>query len=99
MTPGSGDEEYRQAFDEKVLPKLDEFRPELLLISAGFDAHADDPLAQMDLSDDGFEMITRRLTAAADRHCGGRIVSVLEGGYNLRALGRSVVRHLIGLGS
>jgi acetoin utilization deacetylase AcuC-like enzyme len=94
MVPGSGDDEYLAAFDEKIIPRLDEFKPEMLLISAGFDAHADDPLAHIELSEEGFELMTRRLVAAADRHCGGRVVSVLEGGYNLRALGRSVVRHL-----
>ena len=69
------------------------------MLSAGFDAHAEDPLAQVRLSEEGFEHITRQLVAAADHHCGGRVVSALEGGYNLRALGRSVVRHLIALAS
>ena len=80
-----------------MLPALDEFRPEVLLLSAGFDAHAEDPLAQVHLSEAGFEDITRMLVGSANRHCGGRVISVLEGGYNLRALGRSVVRHLVGL--
>ena len=95
--PGAGDDEYLRAMDERVIPRLDDFRPDLLMISAGFDAHHDDPLAQIELSEDGFEQMTDRLVAAANRHCGGKIVSVLEGGYNLRALGRSVVRHLVGL--
>ena len=69
----------------------------VLLISAGFDAHRDDPLAQADLSEEGFERITAMLAAAADRHCQGRVVSTLEGGYNLRAPGRGVVRHLVAL--
>jgi acetoin utilization deacetylase AcuC-like enzyme len=97
MEPGSGDEDYLRAFDSRVLPKLDEFRPQLLLVSAGFDAHREDPLANVNLSDACFESMTRLLVAAADTHCAGRVVSVLEGGYNLAALGRSVVRHLIGL--
>ena len=97
MPPGAGDGEYAEAFDSKVLPKLDDFRPELLLISAGFDAHRDDPLAQVELSEEAFERMTRLLVQSANVHCSGRIVSALEGGYNLRALGRSVVRHLIGL--
>ena len=97
MPPGAGDEQYADAFDSKVMPKLDEFRPDLLLISAGFDAHRDDPLAQVDLSEEAFERMTRLLVQAANARCNGRIVSALEGGYNLRALGRSVVRHLIGL--
>jgi acetoin utilization deacetylase AcuC-like enzyme len=68
------------------------------MISAGFDAHLDDPLANVELSEAGFGEMTRQLVAFADRHCNGRIVSVLEGGYHLRALGRSVVQHLIALG-
>jgi acetoin utilization deacetylase AcuC-like enzyme len=95
--PGSGDSEYLAALHAKVLPALDQFSPEFLLISAGFDAHHDDPLAQISLSEDAFEAITRLLVSVANRHCGGKIVSLLEGGYNLRALGRSVVRHLVGL--
>jgi acetoin utilization deacetylase AcuC-like enzyme len=96
--PGAGDEEYRLAMRQQVIPKLDAFRPEFLLISAGFDAHRDDPLAQIDLTEDAFGEMTRMLVEVANAHCGGRIVSALEGGYDLRALGRSVVQHLIGLG-
>ena len=95
--PGSDDADYLRAMDERVVPELDKFRPEVLLLSAGFDAHQQDPLAQVDLTDDGFEQITRRLTAVADQHCAGRVVSVLEGGYNLAALGRCVVRHLLAM--
>lgn len=92
--PGAGDAQYLAAMREQVVPKLDAFRPEFLLISAGFDAHRDDPLAQVDLSEDAFGEMTRILAAAANVHCAGRIVSALEGGYDLRALGRSVVQHL-----
>jgi acetoin utilization deacetylase AcuC-like enzyme len=81
-----------------VVPAVDRFKPQMLLISAGFDAHRDDPLAHMEVSDEGFERITRQLVAVAEQHCGGRIVSMLEGGYNLAALGRGVVRHLVGMG-
>jgi acetoin utilization deacetylase AcuC-like enzyme len=95
--PGSDDGDYLRAFDDRVVPELDKFRPELLLISAGFDAHREDPLAHMNLSDECYELMTCRLVSVADQHCGGRVVSALEGGYNLKALGRSVVRHLIGL--
>ena len=95
--PGCDDADYLAAMEHRVIPELDEFRPEVLLISAGFDAHRDDPLAQMSLSESGFELMTRLLVGVADRHCGGRVVSTLEGGYNLRALGRSVVRHLVGM--
>ena len=96
--PGSDDADYLRVLDDRVVPALDAFRPEMLMISAGFDAHRDDPLAQINLSDECFELMTRRLVDVAHQHCGGRVVSTLEGGYNLRALGRSVVRHLIGLG-
>jgi acetoin utilization deacetylase AcuC-like enzyme len=97
FAPGAGDDHYLAAFDEKVIPRLDLFRPEVLLISAGFDAHMDDPLAQICLSEECFERMTRLLVQSANTHAGGRVISALEGGYNLRALGRSVVRHLRGL--
>lgn len=97
MDPGSDDEDYERAFDAKVIPALDNFAPQILLISAGFDGHRDDPLAQVNLSDAAYEMMTRKLVGVAERHCAGKIVSALEGGYNLAALGRSVVRHLVGL--
>jgi acetoin utilization deacetylase AcuC-like enzyme len=95
--PGSGDEEYLAAMHERVLPALGAFSPSVLLVSAGFDAHREDPLAQIELSEDGFGQITRLLANSADELCEGRLLSLLEGGYNLRALGRSVVRHLIAL--
>jgi acetoin utilization deacetylase AcuC-like enzyme len=98
LRPGGGDAQYLAAMENQVLPRLDEFKPEFLLLSAGFDAHADDPLAQMEVSEEGFGQITRCLVEAANVHCGGRIVSALEGGYNWVALGRSVVRHLRALG-
>ena len=97
LAPGSGDEHYMSIIDNIVLPELDEYRPQVMLISAGFDGHLEDPLASIELSEEGYELMTRSLVASADRWCDGRIVSVLEGGYNLRALGRSVVRHIIGL--
>jgi acetoin utilization deacetylase AcuC-like enzyme len=99
FSPGAEDADYLRVMDVRLVPELEEFRPEVLLISAGFDAHADDPMADIRLSEEGFELLTRTLVAVADNHCRGRIVSVLEGGYNLRALGRSVVRHIIGLQS
>jgi acetoin utilization deacetylase AcuC-like enzyme len=64
------------------------------MVSAGFDAHREDPLAHLQLEDDDYEWITRRIAEVAERHAGGRIVSTLEGGYNTRALARSVVRHV-----
>jgi acetoin utilization deacetylase AcuC-like enzyme len=99
MTPGADDTDYLAAFDTRVLPVLDTYRPEALLISAGFDAHHADPLAQIQLSEECYEQMTRLLVQVAETHCGGRVISALEGGYDLRALGRSVVRHLIGLAS
>ena len=95
--PGAGDAEYLAAFESRILPALEDFSPEVLLISAGFDAHQDDPLAQINLSEAGFAAITQRLVGVSNRHCGGRMVSVLEGGYHLRALSRCVVRHLMEL--
>ena len=95
--PKSDDDDYLKALREKVIPAVEAFKPEVLMISAGFDAHLDDPLAHIELSEQGFEDITRELVALADRQCDGRVISNLEGGYNLRALGRSVVRHLIAL--
>ena len=97
MQPGADDEDYHHAMEAQVMPELDKFRPEVLMISAGFDAHAEDPLAQIQLSEEGFEHITKLLVESANAHCNGRVVSALEGGYNLRALGRSVVRHLVAL--
>jgi acetoin utilization deacetylase AcuC-like enzyme len=95
--PEAEDADYLNAMESVVLPRLDEYRPQVMLISAGFDAHRDDPLAQINLSEEGFEQMTRMLCGIADRHCSGRVISALEGGYNLRALGRSVVRHLVGM--
>ena len=97
FSAGAGDSEYLEAMQAVVIPRLESFGPEILLISAGFDAHHDDPFAQIQLSEDVFEEMTRALVSVADRVCDGKIVSLLEGGYNLRALGRSVVRHLVGL--
>ncbi|MGA2230237.1 MAG: histone deacetylase [Tepidisphaeraceae bacterium] len=95
MAPGSEDTDYYKAFDEKVLPKIDQFKPEFLLISAGFDAHRADPLASINLSDEAFAQMTRRLVGASEAHCQGRVVSALEGGYNLPAMARGVIQHLV----
>lgn len=94
MTDRADDNEYLQAMDEQVIPAVDRFRPEAILVSAGFDAHKDDPLADMRVTEDGYAAITRRLVGLAEQHCAGRVISALEGGYNLIALGRSVVAHL-----
>jgi acetoin utilization deacetylase AcuC-like enzyme len=97
MPPGSHDADYMQEMDHNVLPHLDQFKPEFLLLSAGFDAHRDDPLASICLTEDGFARITQDLVAVANTYCHGRIVSALEGGYHLRATTQSLVRHLIAM--
>lgn len=94
LSAGSSSAEFRKAYIDVILPQLAEFAPELLIISAGFDAHTDDPLAEIYLEEDDFSWITKELAACADKHCDGKIVSVLEGGYNLNALKNSVAAHL-----
>ncbi len=91
---GSGSDEFRAGMAEAVLPALAAFRPELILVSAGFDAHRADPLATLRLEEDDYAWITRRLCAVADEVSGGRIVSALEGGYDLDALAASVEAHV-----
>ncbi len=94
LPAGTGSDGFRKASEEIWLPALEKFEPELILISAGFDAHGDDPLAQLRLTDDDYAWVTEKLMGVAERHSEGRIVSVLEGGYSIQALGRSVVRHV-----
>jgi len=89
LPPGAGSREWREAMERQVLPALDAFAPELILVSAGFDAHRDDPLAQLELDDADYAWAARRLREIALRHCKGKLVSTLEGGYDLAALGRS----------
>lgn len=97
MPAGSTDSDYERAFMDRILPKIDRFRPEFVIISAGFDAHRDDPLAEICLSTEFFGWMTERLMEMADRHAGGRIVSVLEGGYNLEKLPLCIAQHLASL--
>lgn len=94
LPPGAGSEAFRRAMEAEVLPALDDFAPELVLISAGFDAHRADPLAQMELTEKDFAWATHRLCDIADAHAGGRVVSTLEGGYDLEALAASVAAHV-----
>jgi acetoin utilization deacetylase AcuC-like enzyme len=94
LAAGGGDDVYVTQFDEIVIPALRAFAPELLLVSAGFDPHRDDPLALMQKTTDGFATLAGKLRDAADELCEGRLVAVLEGGYNLRALGESAVATL-----
>jgi acetoin utilization deacetylase AcuC-like enzyme len=94
LSSGDGSAEFRDAFDRVILPALDAFRPELLMISAGFDAHRSDPLASLDLDEDDFAWVTEALMEIARYHADGRIVSMLEGGYDLTALASSAAAHV-----
>jgi len=94
LRPGDDGEPFREAFESRILPKLAAFGPELLIISAGFDAHTRDPLASLNLVEDDFIWVTQKLMELADKHCGGKIVSVLEGGYDLEGLARSASAHV-----
>lgn len=97
LEAGSTDRDYLKIFEERALPALDEFAPEFLLISAGFDAHERDPLAGMRVTEAGFAAMTASAVQLAKQHCDGRVVSLLEGGYDLEALQNSVEVHLAGL--
>ena len=97
LRPRDGGPAFRAAWSEIILPALDAFAPGLLIVSAGFDAHIADPLAELRLEVGDFAWITEQLVAVADKHCGGRIVSVLEGGYDLNALAASAAVHVRGL--
>lgn len=94
MRAGSGDAEYLKAFREILVPAADRFRPEFVLISAGFDAHAGDPLTQLGVSTKGFADMTAVVKKIAEQHAGGKLVSILEGGYDLKNLSDSVVAHV-----
>ncbi|UYN97787.1 MAG: histone deacetylase family protein [Enhydrobacter sp.] len=94
LGPGSGSDEFRTAWSERILPRLDRFGPDLVIVSAGFDGHRRDPLAQLELETEDFAWLTRELVGIADRHARGRIVSALEGGYDLAALAESVAAHV-----
>lgn len=94
LSPMSGGGEMRRRYEGEVFPSLRGFEPELLLISAGFDAHAADPLANLNWTTDDFRWVTDRLCEIAGEVCGGRVVSTLEGGYDLDALGESVAAHV-----
>ena len=94
LRPGDDGDHFREAFETRILPALRNFGPDLILVSAGFDAHRDDPLASLELVEADFAWATGKLVDMADRHAGGRLVSMLEGGYNLTALARSVAAHV-----
>ena len=94
MEAGEGDEEYRAVFRKSLVPAADAFKPEFVIVSAGFDAHKDDPLASMGLTEEGYADLTGIVAGIAKRHAEGRILSSLEGGYHLTSLAASVDRHI-----
>jgi acetoin utilization deacetylase AcuC-like enzyme len=97
LRPGDGADKFKAAFEDRILPRLNEYKPELVIISAGFDAHYRDPLANLNLSEDDFAWATKKLMDLAESCAGGRVVSLLEGGYDLQALGNSVAAHVTAL--
>ena len=97
LPPGTGSQGFRDAWRSGLLPRIDDFRPQLVLVSAGFDGHWRDPLAQFQLEDQDMGWLTGELVALADRHASGRLVSVLEGGYDLQALAECSVAHVAAL--
>jgi acetoin utilization deacetylase AcuC-like enzyme len=94
LPPGAGGEAFRAVMEERILPSIEAHEPEIILISAGFDAHARDPLANLNLREADFAWATERLCDIADRHCQGRVVSTLEGGYDLQALAACAAAHV-----
>jgi len=97
LSPGDGGEQFRAALETVILPRLRDFQPELLVISAGFDAHMRDPLANLNLLEADFDWVTRKLLEVAEKTANGRVVSVLEGGYDLQGLANSVSAHVAAL--
>src|SRR6266576_2059185 len=97
LRAGDGGPKFREAFETAILPRLKSFGPDLIVISAGFDAHMRDPLANLNLLEADFEWATRKIMEVADASAGGRIVSVLEGGYDLEGLANSVAAHVAAL--
>jgi len=97
LRPGDGGAAFRAAFENRLLPRLADFRPELLIISAGFDAHIRDPLANLNLVEEDFAWATKKVMELADRCAEGRVVSLLEGGYDLEGLANSVAAHVSAL--
>ncbi len=94
LRAGDGGEVFREAFEIAILPRVEDFSPDLIIVSAGFDAHYRDPLGNLRLREEDFAWATRKLMGIADRRCGRRLVSLLEGGYDLEGLGRSVAAHV-----
>jgi len=97
LRPGDGGEQFRAAMETRILPRLTSFGPDLIVISAGFDAHMRDPLANLEFSEADFGWATRKIMEVADKTAQGRVISVLEGGYDLEGLSRSAAAHVIAL--
>ena len=97
LDPGDGGPQFREAFATAILPRVKDFRPDLIVISAGFDAHARDPLANLNLLEADFAWATQKVMEIADADAEGRVVSVLEGGYDLEGLSQSVAAHVTAL--
>lgn len=95
LSAGAGSEEFRSVVENKWMPALDKFRPQMIFISAGFDAHKEDFLAGLNFIDDDYHWVTQKIVNIADKYASGRIVSSLEGGYNTKVLARSVEKHLL----
>ncbi len=94
VLPGEGDEEYKRKFDRDMLPAIEQFRPEVILVSAGFDAHVEDDMSEIKLSTECFSWMARKIVELADQHSKGRLISVLEGGYCLRVLPELIQNHV-----
>jgi acetoin utilization deacetylase AcuC-like enzyme len=97
LSAGDGGDAFREAFEVAILPRLRDFKPDILVISAGFDAHTRDPLANLNLVEADYAWVTRKLMEIAEASAGGRVVSMLEGGYDLQGLARSVAAHVAAL--
>jgi acetoin utilization deacetylase AcuC-like enzyme len=97
LSAGDGGDAFREAFETVILPRLREFKPDFLIISAGFDAHTRDPLANLNLVESDYSWITKKLMEIADKNAKGRVISLLEGGYDLQGLSRSVAAHVTAL--
>ncbi|OUS16838.1 acetoin utilization protein [Rhodospirillales bacterium 47_12_T64] len=97
LPSGAGSFEFRKAMEDRVFPAVKEFGPELIIVSAGFDAHREDPLASINLEDEDFGWVSKRIVELAGELCDGRLVSILEGGYNTEALARSVSLHVMAM--
>ncbi|MCK5664357.1 MAG: histone deacetylase family protein, partial [Thiotrichaceae bacterium] len=94
LASGETGQQFREKYSDKILPALKQFNPDLILLSAGFDAHKDDPLSSIQLTQDDYQWLTQEIVSIANSCCDGKIISVLEGGYNLDALADSVSAHI-----